>query len=470
MVLLDLLALFLSANLAFDVRYSIDWRGIFGEVFKNGPAPWAELYQAIPYMLLGWFVIFAIFGLYRPGQRWREEISRLIKAQAVAFVVMFATAFFYRGFDYSRMAALFMVPIAFLLTLAFRYLFRMAKEQLFKMRHVRERVVVVGRSEQTDRLFRRLLRPDNPFELLGVLVEEEQEVPEGIVRLGTPRELGKILTRKDIDRVLLISGDLSHQELTEAMNACLRHRVHWGVVPDLYDLLVDRLNVEEISGVPVMGPAGTNLVGMNLAVKRLVDFVLAALLLLALSPILLLVTLLIRLTSRGPVLFVQKRVGRGGKTFSFYKFRSMYANNRDKTHREFMEQVIKNGNGEPKKNGNGQVYKMKRDPRVTPVGRFLRRFSIDELPQLLNVLKGDMSLIGPRPAVPYEVKMYEDRHRRRLQALPGITGLWQVSGRNRLSFEEMVELDIHYIENWSVGLDVRIFFKTIAAVIFTRGY
>jgi lipopolysaccharide/colanic/teichoic acid biosynthesis glycosyltransferase len=135
-----------------------------------------------------------------------------------------------------------------------------------------------------------------------------------------------------------------------------------------------------------------------------------------------------------------------------------------------MQQVIKNGNGQTKKNGNGQVYKMEKDPRVTPVGRFIRRFSIDELPQLFNVIKGDMSLIGPRPAVPYEVKMYEERHRRRLQALPGITGLWQVSGRNRLSFEEMVELDIHYIENWSVGLDVRIFFKTIAAVIFSRGY
>ncbi len=439
-------------------------------MLKDGPAPWGELYQAIPYMLLGWFVIFAIFGLYRPGQRWRGEVSRLIKAQAVAFVVMFATAFFYRGFEYSRMAAVFMVPIAFLLTLAFRYFFRLAKEQLLKMQNVRERVVVVGRSEQTDRLFRRLLRPDNSFELVGALVEEKQEIPEGIARLGTPRELGKILTRKDIDRVLLISGDLSHPELTGAMNACLRHRVHWGVVPDLYDLLVDRLNVEEISGVPIMGPAGINLVGMNLAIKRAVDFVVAALLLLVLSPLMLLVALLVKLTSAGPVLFIQKRVGRAGKSFSFFMFRSMYQKSRDKTHRDFMKQVIKNGNGEPKKNGSGQVYKMEKDPRITPVGRFIRRFSIDELPQLFNVIKGDMSLIGPRPAVPYEVGMYAEHHRRRLQALPGITGLWQVSGRNRLSFEEMVELDIHYIENWSVGLDVRIFFKTIATVLFSRGY
>jgi lipopolysaccharide/colanic/teichoic acid biosynthesis glycosyltransferase len=134
-----------------------------------------------------------------------------------------------------------------------------------------------------------------------------------------------------------------------------------------------------------------------------------------------------------------------------------------------MERVIQNGEAGAE-DENGRIYKDKRDPRVTPFGRFLRRFSLDELPQLFNVIKGDMSLVGPRPAIPYEVKQYADRHRRRLDTLPGITGLWQVSGRNRLSFDEMVELDIHYIENWSVGLDVRIFFKTIAAVLFSRGY
>jgi exopolysaccharide biosynthesis polyprenyl glycosylphosphotransferase len=469
LVLLDLTALFLATNLAFDIRYYVDWNSLIPDMVREGPAPWGALYQALPYMLLGWFVIFATFGLYQSGMRKREEISRLIKAQMVAFTVLFSIAFFYRGFSYSRLAALFLMPLSFLFTLAFRMFFRLAKEQLLRMRVVRERILIVGKTEEADTLFARLLGPGNPFDVVGILAKDEQGLPEGMPFLGTPQELGKTLTRLEVDRVLLMSGDLSREELMDALDACYRHRVGWAVVPDLYDLLVDNLHMEQIAGVPVMGPTGSNIVGLNLVVKRVVDIVVASLLLLVLSPVLLLVAALVKLTSKGPVLYVQQRVGRAGQPFRFSKFRSMYTDARDKVHRQLMEKVIQNGEaGESDKNG--PVYKLKNDPRITPLGRFLRRFSVDELPQLLNVIKGDMSLVGPRPAVPYEVKQYRDRHRRRLEALPGITGLWQVSGRNRLSFEEMVELDIHYIENWSPGLDTRIFFKTIAAVLFSRGY
>jgi exopolysaccharide biosynthesis polyprenyl glycosylphosphotransferase len=469
LVLLDLVALFLAANLAFDLRYYIDWPSIFPGSVREGPAPWGALYNALPYMLLGWFMIFTTFGLYQPGIRKREEISRLIKAQLVAFTVLFAIAFFYRGFSYSRLAALFLMPLAFLLTLAFRTFFRIAKEQVLRWRSVREKILLVGRTEETDTLVKRLLGPDNPYDLVGMLLHEGQEAPEGVTNLGRPQELGKILTRQGIDRVLFISGDLSREHLMDSMDACYRHRVQWAVIPDLYDILLDNMNMEQIAGVPVMGPSGSNIVGLNRVAKRMVDIIIAALLIVVLAPFLVIVTLLVKISSRGPALFVQQRVGRAGKSFNFYKFRTMLVDSRDKKHRQLMEKVIQEGQaGEVDKKG--PVYKMKNDPRITRLGRFLRRFSIDELPQLFNVLKGDMSLVGPRPAVPYEVKQYRDRHRRRLEALPGITGLWQVSGRNRLSFEEMVELDIHYIENLSPGLDTRIFFKTIAAVIFSRGY
>jgi len=195
----------------------------------------------------------------------------------------------------------------------------------------------------------------------------------------------------------------------------------------------------------------------------------AGMLTVVLSPLLLAIWALVRLSSKGPTLFAQERVGRGGKTFRFYKFRTMWANGSDRSHRRLMEKMIQDGSAGDV-DAKGPVFKMKKDPRITPIGRWLRRFSLDELPQLFNVLKGDMSLVGPRPAIPYEVSNYRDRHRRRLETLPGITGLWQVSGRNRLSFEEMVELDIYYLENWTPGLDTRIFFKTIAAVLLSRGY
>ncbi len=468
-VFLDLLALFLAANIAFDLRYNFEWRTVLGEVVKGGPAPWSELYRAIPYLLLTWYLIFATFGLYRPGLRRREEMELLIKANGVAFVMLFAAAFFYRGFSYSRLASVLLVPIGFLFSVGFRMLFRNAKEHLLKMRPVQENILIVGRTEETDGLASRIQQPEMPYSLLGGLYPEDQPTVRGLARLGGLEDLQRVLDEREVDRVLLISGGLSRQQLMRSIDQCYRSRVSWAVVPDLYDLLMDRLRTDQVAGVPVLGPSGSNIVGLNMVVKRGVDVVIAALMLLVLSPFMLAVGLLIRLASPGPALYVQKRVGRNGKIFNFYKFRTMVAETGDGIHRKVMERVIREGSAGDADEGK-PLFKLKRDPRITPVGRWLRRFSVDELPQLLNVLKGDMSLVGPRPPIPYEVDLYKQEDLRRLQALPGITGLWQVSGRNRLSFRDMVELDVQYIENWSMGLDIRIFFKTLVAVFLSRGY
>ncbi len=216
-----------------------------------------------------------------------------------------------------------------------------------------------------------------------------------------------------------------------------------------------------------------------LAIKRCFDVILAALGLLVLSPILLIIAIAIKLDSPGPVIYVQKRV-RGNQDphdphpernlFAFYKFRSMYVNADTNIHRQYMADYIRGNNGKIN-NGTHQkpIYKMKQDPRITRVGRFLRRTSLDELPQLFNVLKGDMSLVGPRPALPYEVEQYPPFGRARLRAQPGLTGLWQVSGRTHLTFDEMVQLDITYTEHCSLWLDLKILLKTIPAVISGNG-
>lgn len=470
-VLLDLIAFFIAANLAFDLRYHVDWQALLGQVVKGGTAPWAALYQAMPYMLLGLYLINEIFGLYRSSLRPREESTLIIKAQLFAFGILFAVAFFYRGFSYSRFAALFLVPISMFLSLSFRTLYRVCKRHLLKkMSAVREKVLVVGQSDVAENLVKKLQDKENQYEIAGILAGERQlsEDKHDEKVLGSSRQLGVLLTRKDVDRVLMVSGALSHDEITHAIETCYRHRVPWGVVPDLYDLLVDRLHMEQIAGITIMGPLGSKIVGMNLVFKRLVDISAALMLLFILSPFMIMMAVAIKITSKGPVFYRQKRVGRGGRPFIFYKYRSMYCHSRDKQHRVLMERVIKNGSA-AEHDKNGAIFKSKRDPRITPVGRIIRMFSVDELPQLFNVIRGDMSLVGPRPAIPYEVRHYGDRHLRRLDTLPGITGLWQVSGRNRLSFEQMVDLDIHYIENWSVGLDVRILVKTISAVLFGRG-
>lgn len=206
--------------------------------------------------------------------------------------------------------------------------------------------------------------------------------------------------------------------------------------------------------------------------KRLLDFVVSASALLVLSPLFLLFAILIKKSGPGPVLFVQERLGRDGRPFKFYKFRSMVHNSDDTIHRQFAAMFINGDEGGCAASNSGEkVFKLKRDPRITPIGAFLRRTSLDELPQLLNILKGDMSLVGPRPPIAYEIENYQPWHMERLKAVPGLTGLWQVSGRSSVSFDEMVRLDIRYINEWSLWLDLAIIAKTVPVVLRgTGGY
>lgn len=207
-------------------------------------------------------------------------------------------------------------------------------------------------------------------------------------------------------------------------------------------------------------------------VKRCVDFVLALAAVIVTAPLLGVVALLIKRSSPGPVLFVQDRLGRDGRPFRFYKFRSMEHNSDDAIHRQFVAMFIGGDeSGCADSNEGEKCFKMKRDPRITPVGALLRRTSLDELPQLFNILKGEMSLVGPRPPIAYEIENYQPWHMERLKAVPGLTGLWQVSGRSSVSFEEMVRLDVRYINTWSPLLDLRILLKTIPVVFQgTGGY
>jgi exopolysaccharide biosynthesis polyprenyl glycosylphosphotransferase len=216
--------------------------------------------------------------------------------------------------------------------------------------------------------------------------------------------------------------------------------------------------VDEIAGIPLIGFRESTIAGPNLVLKRALDIALGSLILLLSLPLWLIVPLLIKLDSPGPVLYRQVRVGRGGRQFTFYKFRSMRQGAEDEWHRLRALNETE-----------GPILKIRNDPRLTRVGRFLRRTSMDELPQILNVLRGDMSLVGPRPPLPAEVLQYEPWQHKRLSVAGGMTGLWQVSGRSHLNFEEMVMMDLYYIENWSLGLDLKILLRTIPAILTATG-
>lgn len=243
--------------------------------------------------------------------------------------------------------------------------------------------------------------------------------------------------------------------------------MHSATYPDVrFDTLLDGQDIEDdpepavVERIPLRRR-------VSLAIKRLMDIVGALILMVIASPIMLVTALAVKLGSPGPIFFRQSRIGMSGVPFNLYKFRSMRIDTDDRAHREYVEKLI-GGQNQDINQGSSEkpVYKMRSDPRITPVGRIIRKTSIDELPQLWNVLKGEMSLVGPRPPVTYETARYQSWHMRRLQQMrPGITGLWQVEGRSRTTFDDMVRYDLRYIRDWTLGLDVRILFKTIFVVL-----
>ena len=269
--------------------------------------------------------------------------------------------------------------------------------------------------------------------------------------------------------------EVLHSKVVAALRSSLDHKVAstmsitFHVFPESWD----KTRPERVSDLKLYPDLSrkTTRKRVSVVAKRAIDIVGSSLILLILSPVLAAIALLIKLTSKGPVIFEQERLGEFGKQFKCLKFRTMYVNNDPKIHREYVQNFI-SGKDEQKekKNGGPVIYKITNDPRVTSIGRFLRKTSLDEFPQFWNVVRGDMSLVGPRPPVPYEFEVYDYWHRRRvLEVKPGITGLWQVSGRSRTSFDDMVRLDLQYCQSWSLWLDLRILLATPRAVLMGDG-
>ncbi len=302
-------------------------------------------------------------------------------------------------------------------------------------------------------------RPHLGYAVAGFLATDGDTDFGRFRRLGTPDELERVIRQERIAQVVIALPSASHEAIMRIVNHCRRDGVQFKLVPDLYEVSLGRLDVDTVSGIPLMGIKNPAIQGVNFVAKRVIDVVISSTLLVLCSWFLLPLALLIWLEDRScSPLFGQERVGRGGRQFTMQKFRSM----RPGADKQLADLLAFN-------EAEGPIFKMRDDPRRTRIGTLMRRWSIDELPQLWNVLKGDMSLIGPRPATPREVALYEEWQLHRLDALPGITGLWQVSGRSELGFSEQVLMDITYIENWSLGLDLRILLRTVPAVLTGKG-
>jgi exopolysaccharide biosynthesis polyprenyl glycosylphosphotransferase len=409
--------------------------------------------HAAPLACLVMLLLFARSGLYkeralRPG--FSKVIASLVEVTVVVLVYAKIEGHHFSSY-YIFYGSLF---FALLYVSAFRWLFERVSGIVLRAAGYRRRAVLVGSGSHIDAVAH-ALRDSSDIEPYG-FVSLSPRPTNGLRDFHSLEGLERQFDA--VDEVLIADPDFPQEQAVELVDRCHRHGVRVRVAPSTMEILMDRVEFVPGQALPLFELKPPVFEGLDFAVKRSFDIVGGALLLAFLSPVMLLIALAIKLTSRGPVLYRSIRPGIGGKPFACLKFRTMQ---RDAEH---VQDDLEEHNEQA-----GVLFKIRQDPRVTPVGRLLRRFSLDELPQLFNVLRGEMSLVGPRPLPQRDYDRLEDWHRKRYLVLPGMTGLWQVSGRSELDFDELVRLDFLYLERWSVWLDLSIILKTVPAVVRARG-
>ena len=398
-----------------------------------------------------------------------EEVGEAISDAALGSLVLIVFTFFFRSgsqfrtYSYSRLIFVYDWLIASALLVLLAVVVKATLEWLRRSGHNEKSVVVIRAEGETRAITEFIQRcPEMGYKLLSTIVVSKELTEEDQALLQS--ELLAVAEATPVDEVILAVPTLNRETLSNLVGVADLVNLELKAVPELFGLPPRKISIEKLGNLPLLSLLEEPLPGGRRVLKRVVDIVLATGALVVAAPLMLISALLTRLSSPGPVLLRQVRIGMDGRPFLLFKFRTMLADNDSSNHQEYVKNLIRGDVGEPT-GADQALFKIEDDPRVTGVGSFLRKLSLDELPQLFNVLLGDMSLVGPRPPLPFEVSLYEEWHRRRLEVRPGMTGLWQVSGRSRLSFDDMVRLDIEYVERWSPVLDLMIIVKTIPALL-----
>ena len=484
MVVADILIAAVAFAAAFYLRESRElWEfGAGGFSWSARFAPYATL---LPFVMITRVLTLRYYDLYRLRGEFSfvDDAVRLFKSTAIGSLLIVAAAFLYRGgfayrsFSYARSVFLLDFILAFAGIVSIRLLVRGA-QTLARSRGINLiPTLVVGRGPEAALCVKEMReRPALGYRVIGVVENSQTKSAgrdsfEGVPVVGNLKGLPEAIRDAGANEVIIADPRVDGDALFDVMMRCGRRRgVEFRIAPNLFNCLPRKTEIDQIGALPMIRLFREPLSNSARLLKRTSDILIASAALLVAAPLWILVALLIKLGSRGTVLYAQERVGMDGRMFLCYKFRTMHVGADSKKHREYQKQFIA-GNAEANLgDGDRPIYKFQSDSRVTQVGRWLRRASLDEVPQLFNVLRGDMSVVGPRPPIPYEVEHYELWHRKRLDMKPGLTGLWQVSGRNRLPFEEMVKLDLYYIENWSLLLDLKIIMRTVLVIVRGDGY
>jgi exopolysaccharide biosynthesis polyprenyl glycosylphosphotransferase len=464
MPLADVFASFLTFFVAYIMRYQIQ---LIRPVLEVNQVAFT-IY--VPYMLVfaGWLLLqYATSGLYRRvrGRSIYEEMALIVNGVTNTVVLVMAMSFLVQARGFSRLMLVYVAVVSIILLILMRVARRWSYAYMRTHRGIGvQRVLVVGAGEVGQAVLRTMLaRRELGYRPVGYLDDNPQR---GSVDLGRLRGFGGLdnlasaVEEANADLVVLTLPWSDHNRMIQLLAECKRVNVDARVVPDVFQLNMRQVHIENLEGIPLLGiQLEPTFYATNRILKRILDLTLIVLA----SPAWMLVSGIVAFAIKfdgtgGNVLYKQERVGENGKHFYMYKFRSMIPGADS-----LKAQMIAEENQDPR------FSKFKDDPRITPIGNFIRRTSLDELPNLINVIRGEMSLVGTRPPTPDEVALYDDWHHQRLKTVPGITGMWQISGRSEVPFDEVVLLDIYYIENWSIMLDIEILLRTIPRVLMRDG-
>jgi exopolysaccharide biosynthesis polyprenyl glycosylphosphotransferase len=423
----------------------------------NASLQYHETRNFVAFAYLVTILLFARSGLYaasgrRPGLT--RILASLVQVALVSAIFALVNGEHFTSF-YLFYGSLF---FALIYVTAFRQVYETFSELLLRAAGYRRRAVLVGTGHHIEAVAHALGDgPNRPIDVVGYMSLEPRP-NNGLRSLGPLDQLGEVIDAERIEEVIIADPDFPQREAVELIEVCHERAVRVRIAPSTMEILIHRAEFVPGQSVPLFELKPPVFEGIDFVIKRAFDLVVATLLILFLSPLLLAIVIAVKLSSRGPVLYRSIRPGMGAVPFACLKFRTMY-HDADQLQEDL----------EPLNEASGALFKIRADPRLTAVGKWLRHFSLDELPQLLNVLRGEMSLVGPRPLPERDFGRLEDWHMKRYLVLPGMTGLWQVSGRAELDFDDLVRLDFLYLERWSVFLDLTILVKTVPALLTRRG-
>jgi exopolysaccharide biosynthesis polyprenyl glycosylphosphotransferase len=458
----DTFFLVLAFYLSYYLRFN---RGVLADVNRNYQIDKNYVLFSIIFIITAIFIFF-ILSLYDRDKIYKGSgyYSRLVRAVFLNIIVIILAGYLFNLFTFSRKWILLLFVLSLVFLYISRYLFEFIVQKYSQRLDMVPKTLIIGIGENAKRIEDSLRKYSSEGDIIVGHVDKKQriskddEYAKSRSVIGHLEDLKKIMHEYNVQRVIISGPEFKYFEILEILEDLKGMDATVLIFPGFFEFSFRRLSVREIGGVPLMQVSNIGFFGINLFLKNFIDYVLGSIFFIIFIPIYLFVGMLIKLDSRGPVFFMQQRVTKDKKVFNMYKFRTMYidAEERLKDLVQFNE-------------ADGPMFKMKNDPRITRVGRFLRRFSIDEIPQIINVLKGDLSLVGPRALILRDIQKHNEWESRRLNVKQGITGLWQISGRSDLAYEEMARLDLYYIQNWSIGLDIKILIKTIGAVLFGKG-